>query len=171
MCQFSDSTQAITGTERQRWISVLARAPTQLLEAALNDVSHGNVQWLRPPETGLMMVQARIGGDGERFNFGEVTVTRCVLRIGQSHEADSCVGVSYVMGRSARRAELAARADALLQNPVHHATLAQRLLKPAQEHAAQVNAQRQTRAQSTKVEFFTVAREAGQPTPQPEHAR
>ncbi len=32
---------------------------------------------LRPPETGLVMLRGRIGGDGAPFNIGEAAVTRC----------------------------------------------------------------------------------------------
>ncbi len=31
---------------------------------------------LRATETGLVMLRGRIGGDGDRFNVGEATVTR-----------------------------------------------------------------------------------------------
>ena len=101
---------------RQEWMGLLARAPLPLLEQALRDHVQHAPQWLRRPETGLMMVQGRAGGTGERFNLGEITVTRCALRLaGASPEAP--VGVAYVLGRSHRQAQLAAVADALLQDP------------------------------------------------------
>jgi alpha-D-ribose 1-methylphosphonate 5-triphosphate synthase subunit PhnG len=107
-----------------------------------------------------MMVQGRAGGTGERFNLGEVTVTRCALRLpGATQQAP--VGVAYVMGRSHRHAQLAAMADALLQDPSQQAALDDLLLKPVRNHLAHQQMQRQQRVQSTKVEFFTVARESG----------
>ncbi len=65
---------------RRAWIRLLSRAPLEMLEAALAALAGPHPQWLRRPETGLVMVQGRIGGSGAHFNLGEVTVTRCVLR-------------------------------------------------------------------------------------------
>lgn len=149
-------------TERPEWMALLARAPLELLASAVEPFTRGlRTEWLRRPETGLYMVQGRAGGTGERFNLGEVTVTRCALRqVGQDASA-SPVGVAYVLGRHHRQAELAAQADALLQQPAHHEALEQQLLAPVRQHLAQEKALRQGLAQSTKVDFFTVAREAG----------
>jgi alpha-D-ribose 1-methylphosphonate 5-triphosphate synthase subunit PhnG len=145
---------------RQAWMALLARAPQQLLDTTLAEHSHAQPQWLRRPETGLMMVQGRVGGTGERFNLGEVTVTRCALRLNTS-QADAPVGVSYVLGRNHRKAQLAALADALLQDPAQHAALEASLLTPLREHLQAQQSARHARAQTTKVDFLTVAREAG----------
>lgn len=107
------------------------------------------------------MVQGRAGATGERFNLGEVTVTRCALRISGADLEAALVGVAYVLGRSHRRARLAAVADALLQDGAQHALLETTLLSPIRQHLALQRKQRHARAQTTKVEFFTVAREAG----------
>lgn len=149
--------------ERAAWMALLARAPLPLLESALAAEAQAPVRWLRAPETGLMMVQGRAGGTGERFNLGEVTVTRCTLRRGEPAQAAQgpTVGVAYVLGRSHRQAQLAALADALLQDPAQHAVLEKRLLAPVRAHLAAQAAERQARAQSTKVDFMTVARESG----------
>lgn len=146
--------------ERAAWMALLARAPLPLLESALAAEAQAPVRWLRAPETGLMMVQGRAGGTGERFNLGEVTITRCTLRRGEPAQGPN-VGVAYVLGRSHRQAQLAALADALLQDPAQHAVLEERLLAPVRAHLAAQAAQRQARAQSTKVDFMTVARESG----------
>lgn len=142
-------------TPRPEWMALLSRAPLPLLEQALSQPAGSPPQWLRPPETGLYMVQGRAGGTGERFNLGEMTVTRCALRVG------GAVGVAYVMGRNHRQAQLAAVADALLQDPAQHEALDTALLQPVRQHLALQRAQRAARAQSTQVNFFTVAREAG----------
>ncbi|MDO9251971.1 MAG: phosphonate C-P lyase system protein PhnG [Hydrogenophaga sp.] len=145
---------------RPGWMALLARAPLEVLEAALGPHDQAPPRWLRAPETGLMMVQGRAGGTGERFNLGEVTVTRCALRLpGATPQAP--VGVAYVMGRSHRHAQLAALADALLQDPSQQPALEAQLLQPVREHLAHEQLQRQQRVQRTKVEFFTVARESG----------
>jgi alpha-D-ribose 1-methylphosphonate 5-triphosphate synthase subunit PhnG len=107
------------------------------------------------------MVQGRAGGSGERFNLGEVTVTRCALRLHGVAPEDAAVGVGYVLGRSHRHAQLVAVADALLQDPAQQDGLAVRLLAPARQHLAGQRARRHARAQASRVEFFTVARESG----------
>ena len=157
-----DTTSGESPLRRADWMALLARAPLPLLESVLADAAPGAPRWLRAPETGLMMVQGRVGGTGERFNLGEVTVTRCALRLPEADAASGArVGVAYVLGRSHRQAWLAAMADALLQDPARQAELARSLLQPVREHLAQAQAQRRARAQSTRVEFFTVARESG----------
>jgi alpha-D-ribose 1-methylphosphonate 5-triphosphate synthase subunit PhnG len=147
---------------RAEWMALLARAPESLLEQALLPLQPAcRIEWLRRPETGLYMVQGRAGGTGERFNLGEVTVTRCTLRASVEAYPTVPVGVAYVLGRSHRLAELAALADALLQAPAHHAGLEAGLLHPIRQHLALKQARHQARVQSTKVDFFTVARESG----------
>lgn len=151
--------------QRAHWIALLSRAPVALLEPVLAAHCTQPPQWLRAPETGLMMVQGRAGATGERFNLGEVTVTRCAVRIASSASESvatpALVGVAYVLGRSHRHARLAATADALLQDPEQQARIDADLLTPVRQHLALQRSQRQARAQSTKVEFFTVARESG----------
>lgn len=149
---------------RPEWMALLARAPLPLLSGALTAHTHTTPLWLRKPETGLMMVQGRAGGTGERFNLGEVTVTRCALRLaGADTDADvnAPVGVAYVLGRNHRQAQLAALADALLQDPLQRDLLEAQLIDPVRQHLQQMQAQRHERAQTTKVDFLTVAREAG----------
>ena len=155
-----DNTGPNRSTPRPEWMALLSRAPLPLLERALADQAGAPPQWLRKPETGLYMVQGRAGGTGERFNLGEITVTRCALRVGGE---GSAVGVSYVMGRNHRQAQLAAIADALLQDPARHGAIDDTVLQPVRQHLALQQAQQAARAQSTRVDFFTVAREAGSP--------
>lgn len=153
-------------TTRPEWMALLARAPLLLLVQALAPLQpQHRTEWLRRPETGLYMVQGRAGGTGERFNLGEVTVTRCALRWhtqgSTAPDIATPVGVAYVLGRLHRHAELAAQADALLQQGSHRDTLEQTLLQPVRQHLARQMAEQQARVQSTRVDFFTVAREAG----------
>lgn len=160
MFQTYDHAVSSPQTQRQAWMALLARAPQALLDAALQGHAAAEPQWLRRPETGLMMVQGRAGGTGERFNLGEITVTRCALRLGATSEAGP-VGVAYVLGRNHRQAHLAAVADALLQDPAQRDALESSLLQPVRQHLSRQKAQRHERAQTTKVDFLTVAREAG----------
>ena len=154
-----DTPELSQSRARQSWLHLLSRAPTELLELGLGDYVSATLEWLRKPESGLMMVQGRVGGTGERFNLGEVTVTRCALRLTVSASA-SPVGVAYVLGRSHRQAQLVAIADALLQDEVRHKELADRLLATLRAWFDKNNSDRAQRAQTTRVDFFTVAREA-----------
>lgn len=143
-------------------MALLARAPIDLLEHGLQVHLVEKIQWLRRPETGLMMVQGRVGNSGDRFNVGEVTVTRCALRLKRSG-SDSEVGIAYVLGRNHRHAELAAVADALLQDAVVHIQLVHQLLEPIRRHLELERQHRHHKAQSTRVDFLTMSRESGTP--------
>jgi alpha-D-ribose 1-methylphosphonate 5-triphosphate synthase subunit PhnG len=148
-------------TRRQDWLGVLARAPLDFLERHLGALAQGSHQWLRPAETGLVMVRARAGGTGQRFNLGEATVTRCVIRPDAELTGSRQVGVGYVLGCSHRQALLVALADALLQESGLHAHWYALLIAPLTQMQAQISADHHAQTQSTRVEFFTVAREAG----------
>jgi len=149
----------MTSIDRKTWINLLSRAPVELLETQLDASLLNEVDWLRKPETGLMMVQGRAGGTGERFNLGELTVTRCTIKL-PANAGKANVGVAYVLGRSHKHAQLAALADALLQDQSNYNDLIETLLKPIQQNIAARADRRRARTEATKVEFFTVAREA-----------
>jgi alpha-D-ribose 1-methylphosphonate 5-triphosphate synthase subunit PhnG len=139
---------------RRRWISVLAKATPAELERAWAELrTPPAYSFLRKPEIGLAMVRGRIGGNGDPFNLGEMTVTRCAVRL----ERSSTTGISYVAGRNARHAELAAAFDGLLQDAAEPA------LPDLIESLAQAQDERRQRRQAasaaTKVEFFTMVRE------------
>ena len=143
-------------TQRQRWMAVLAKAPRAALEAHLPaDLPAHRI--LRRPETGLVLVRGRAGGRGQSFNFGEMTVTRCAVQL-----ESGIVGHAYVGGRDKRHAELAALVDALLQDAAHAPALLAAVVEPLAAEAAARRERRAREAAATKVEFFTVAREAGQ---------
>lgn len=140
-------------TDRQRWMGLLAQAQPDALERWSGQAQLPAFDWLRRPETGLVMVRARTGGTGERFNLGEMTITRCVVRT-----CEGATGVAYVAGRSHRHAELAALADALLQSPDTRSRVQQALLEPLAAMDAERQASRRRKAEATRVEFFTLAR-------------
>jgi len=142
-------------------MALLARAPVALLEQRLpTHLQNIPRQWLRAPETGLYMVQGRVGGSGARFNLGELTVTRCALRCLADGVTPPPVGVAYVLGRSPRHAELAALIDALVQIERMRTALEQAVLEPLRQHLDDERTRRHAAAQSTRVNFFTLAREA-----------
>ncbi|MFM7303814.1 MAG: phosphonate C-P lyase system protein PhnG [Alphaproteobacteria bacterium] len=137
---------------RQKWMAVLARASEQELAdglAALPTLPEAEV--LRAPETGLVMVRGRAGGDGDAFNLGEMTVTRCAIRLG-AH-----IGHAYIAGRNHAKARLAALLDAALQDTTRHDAVMQAVverLAAAQQEARAVEARK---AAATRVDFFTMA--------------
>lgn len=146
-----------TIARRQRWLSVLAKAPGGRLDAlwqALGAKPSHTV--LRRPEIGLVMVQGRISGTGAPFCAGEMTVTRAAVRL-ESGE----MGFGYVRGRDARHAEIAAVVDALGQRPDWVETLEAAIVTPLAEEAEARHRLIAARAAATRVEFFTVAREGG----------
>ncbi len=139
---------------RRQWMSILARASQGELEAAWQLLSEKpGYHLLRPPETGLAMVQARMGGTGRPFNLGEMTITRCTVRTGQGR-----AGHAYVPGRRPRHAELAAVFDALLQDDICRDELLKTLIRPLQEQEEQRRQSLGLKASATKVDFFTMVR-------------
>ena len=94
-----------------------------------------------------MAVLARADAD----DLGEMTVTRCTVRT----EA-GFVGHAYVAGRRERLAELAALADALLQDPMRQTALLEDVIEPL---ALMQQAQRDAvaaKAAATRVQFFAM---------------
>jgi alpha-D-ribose 1-methylphosphonate 5-triphosphate synthase subunit PhnG len=142
-------------TARRRRLSLLARADREMLESVWSGLEpKPTFRRLKQPETGLVMVRARAGGNGQRFNLGEMTVTRCVVALDDGGE----MGVGYVAGRDRRRAELAAVFDALAQRPSHTVQVERDLLLPVQQEAAAAQKLRAAKVAATKVDFFTLVR-------------
>jgi alpha-D-ribose 1-methylphosphonate 5-triphosphate synthase subunit PhnG len=140
---------------RQRRLRILARADRDTLEAALAALP-APPAWrrLKQPETGLAMVRARAGGVGQRFNLGEMTVSRCVVAL----DGNAAMGVGYVQGRDRRRAELVAVFDALSQDAAGAAQIEQMLIAPVERKLAEQRAAREAKVAATKVDFFTLVR-------------
>ncbi|MEO1719985.1 MAG: phosphonate C-P lyase system protein PhnG [Pseudomonadota bacterium] len=109
---------------------------------------------LRAPETGLVMLRGRIGGDGAPFNVGEATVTRAVVQL-KSGE----VGYGFLLGRSAAKARSAATLDALAQtSQAARNAIEAALITPITKRMAREAAEAQAKTASTKVDFFTLVR-------------
>ncbi len=148
----TDCTQDIV--ERRRWMSVLARAETTELENVWSGVEpRPEYQFLRHPETGLVMVRARAGGVGASFNLGEMTVTRCSVLLD-----DGVIGHGYVAGINPRHAELAALFDALMQHSMRFAVLEAKLIGPICARLAAHLREEAAKTAATKVDFFTLVR-------------
>ena len=144
-------------TQRQRWLSILAKAPAERLEALCRELPDTpDYTLLRRPEIGLVMVQGRISGSGAPFPAGEMTVTRAAVRLESGQ-----LGIGYVGGRRPRQAELVALIDALGQLPNWRQAIEDRIVAPLAQEAETRRRHRLAKAAATKVDFFTVAREAG----------
>ncbi|MEM9009108.1 MAG: phosphonate C-P lyase system protein PhnG [Cyanobacteria bacterium P01_F01_bin.86] len=143
---------------RQAWIATLAKAPLDLLEQCVATLGAlPNYQFLRSPEIGLTMVRGRAEGNGEPFNLGEMTLTRCVIQLA-SATGEPIAGFGYVAGRSQRHAELAALCDALLQRADWCDRLQAQVILPLQAAYQAQQVQQAQQAEATRVNFFTLLR-------------
>lgn len=139
--------------DRRRWLAVLARTGREALEAAVASLDPLPQRApVRAPECGMVMLRGRVGGSGDPFNFGEATVTRCALRVGER------LGVGYVLGRDRRRAELVALLDGLLQDPLRRPALLRELVEPLAQAQRAAREARSRAAATSRVEFFTMVR-------------
>jgi alpha-D-ribose 1-methylphosphonate 5-triphosphate synthase subunit PhnG len=139
---------------RQRLWRACAEATEAELEAALAGLGElPAAEEIRPPQTGLVMLQGRIGGSGPPFNVGEATVTRAAVRLGTG-----AVGFSYLIGRSHRRARLAALIDALGLESARRQRLEALLVAPVMARLADAKAKARAETAATRVDFFTLVR-------------
>lgn len=135
-------------------MALLAVAKLQEVEhglAIIGDV--GTSIDLRAPETGLVMLRGRVGGDGARFNVGEATVTRCAVQLSSGE-----IGLSYALGRDRKKSRLAALCDALWQVPAYRAAVERHVLAPIRQRIGRERDLAARRTAATRVDFFTMVR-------------
>ncbi|WP_434289056.1 phosphonate C-P lyase system protein PhnG [Celeribacter sp. SCSIO 80788] len=138
---------------RKAWMGLLAKSDAALLAERMAEMADlPAFEWLRRPEVGGVMVRGRMGGTGAPFNLGEMTVTRCSLRL-----ATGEVGHGYVQGRDKRQAEQAALVDALMQG-ARAEVVRETVLTPLQVAQEAIRTARAAKAAATKVDFFTMVR-------------
>ncbi|MEL6169849.1 MAG: phosphonate C-P lyase system protein PhnG [Pseudomonadota bacterium] len=139
--------------DRKKWMSLLAKAPSALLDELFGELSRiPSFTWLRAPEVGAVMVRGRAGAVGAPFNLGEMTVTRCALRL-----ATGEVGHSYVQGRDKEKARQAAVIDALMQTEESD-LVSRTVLGPIEQALNTRRQERAAKADATRVDFFTLMR-------------
>lgn len=92
--------------ERFEAIAVAAAALTPLADAVLADT---DVEIVRGPTAGMVMVQARESVEGIRFNLGEALVTEAMVAIGPHR------GYAMVQGMEHERALAGAICDAAIE--------------------------------------------------------
>lgn len=154
-----NSNSGVDDRARADWMSVFARSSLLDIEEAWTGCNDERViQWLRAPAFGLVMVRARSGGSGAAFNLGEMTITHCVLKL-----SNGCIGTGYVQGRNRRHAKHAAVLDALLQSEEGRTDLLSSVVEPLRSRLATRRYEAGRKAESTRVEFFTLVR-GGNPT-------
>ena len=140
-------------TERRRRMGLLARATAAELGAAWAKLAVApNVTDLRGPETGLVMLTGRIGGDGARFNLGEATVSRSTVRLASGH-----VGFGQLLGGDRDRARRAAIFDALAGTDEGLPVVVE-LCSVVEARLASERREQEAETASTRVDFFTLVR-------------
>lgn len=138
---------------RQHVMSVCAEATAGELCDLLGGLgSVGPVRELRRPETGLVMLRGRAGGDGRPFNLGEATVTRAAVAA-----EGAPTGFAYHLGRDVAKAKAAALIDSLWQATAHRAAI-EDALRPIERRIADEREVEARRTAATRVDFFTLVR-------------
>jgi alpha-D-ribose 1-methylphosphonate 5-triphosphate synthase subunit PhnG len=108
-------------------------------------------EYLRKPQTGLIMVKARADARNTPFNLGEVLVTRCSVSVlGR-------VGHAYIMGDVPEKSLAAALADALAQDDRYREGI-EKIVLSLEADLARERAKTTDKIKKTKVEFFTLVR-------------
>jgi alpha-D-ribose 1-methylphosphonate 5-triphosphate synthase subunit PhnG len=143
-----------TTAARRGAMAVLAQARAEEIEQGLRAVmDRVDYVELRAPETGLVMLRGRIGGDGAAFNLGEATVTRAAVQI-----ASGEVGIAYVLGRDQKKARLSAVCDALWQSKRYRDALERCVLAPIRTRVDAEHERQRAQTAATRVDFFTLVR-------------
>ena len=139
--------------DRQAWMKELALANFAELEILWQQFTNKpEFKYLRATDSGLLQVQGKLGNTGDRFNMGDITITRSSISL-----ANGINGFAFVQGRNKQHADLAAIIDAIMQSDL--ATNAQTaLIAPLQ--AARLERLKTATAATlqTKVDFFTLVR-------------
>lgn len=139
---------------RQHWMSVLAHCEPDSLAARIDALNiRADYDVIRAPETGLVQLQGRMGGTGERFFAGDATLTRAAVRL-----HNGTLGYSWVLGRNKAHAERCALIDALMQQPSHFQTLLETLITPLDAVRSARIAARRAEINASRVDFFTLVR-------------
>ena len=139
--------------KRKSWMSLSATSSqSDLLNLWEQKKIKVNYVWLRTPEIGSIMAQGRMGVTGDKFNIGEVTITRCSLKL-------NCgtIGHSYVQGRSKKKAEISALCDALMQTKMSK-EINKNIIIPLEKIKKDNKRKILSKAEATKVDFFTLVR-------------
>ncbi|MBN8534539.1 MAG: phosphonate C-P lyase system protein PhnG [Rhizobiales bacterium] len=111
---------------------------------------------IRAPETGLVMLRGRMGGDGAPFNLGEATVSRAVIELSTGER-----GYGQLLGRNRDHAALAATVEALNQRQTDRPDVERLILAPIRRRLTAEAQRQRAETAATKVDFFTLVRAEG----------
>lgn len=140
--------------DRQKWIRVLANAHVNELKSAYQKIKPEiTSHYIIKPETGLLMVQGKADGSHTRFSLGEVSVSKCVLRVQERY-----LGYGMVMGSDLEHAKLVALFDGLLQHPDYHKELHANVIQKLARQQDRDEKNMETEVADTRVDFFTLKR-------------
>ncbi|MCV0426496.1 MAG: phosphonate C-P lyase system protein PhnG [Roseibium sp.] len=134
-------------------MATLAAASPEAVAEKFETLSPPPFDLVRQPETGLVMVRGRMGGTGSPFNLGEVTVTRCVVRLETGE-----TGSAYSLGRNKQKALHSAVIDALWQRSDARAQIENDIITPLAACQAEEKETVKEETEATKVNFFTMVR-------------
>jgi alpha-D-ribose 1-methylphosphonate 5-triphosphate synthase subunit PhnG len=139
---------------RRTVMAALAKAEAvELAEPIRRHWPSLDIRDLRAPETGLVMLRGRIGGDGAAFNLGEATVTRAVVELPGGYR-----GYGQRLGRQPEAARLAAVIDALWQDEDQRDRVQREIVAPICRRLVAETARTKAETAATKVDFFTLVR-------------
>jgi alpha-D-ribose 1-methylphosphonate 5-triphosphate synthase subunit PhnG len=147
-----DSGQA----RRKAAMAVLAHSDAAEIAARLEAMAMPEHENLREPESGLVMVRGRTGGDGAPFNLGEATVSRAAVRL-----ASGEMGFGYTLGRDRRKAQMIALCDAMIQSADHADEIETRVLAPLRAVITAERSRKAAETAATRVDFYTMVRGEG----------
>ena len=140
--------------QRQSLLSTLAKSSLKDIQHYWNhSIDDFQFKTIRPPQTGMVMAVGRTEANGEPFNLGEVSVTRCALRL-ESGET----GFGYSMGSDKTQVLHIALLDALAQVDGNFDNLNNNVIEPLKEKIAERRKRQQKQTNTTKVDFLTIAR-------------
>jgi len=141
--------------QRKAAMTVLAHSKVADIAERLDGIALPAHEILREPESGLVMVRGRIGGDGAAFNLGEATVSRAAVRL-----ASGEVGFGYTLGRDREKARMIALCDALVQTEFVD-VVEGRVIAPLRTAMLARRQQKAAETAATRVDFYTMVRGEG----------
>jgi len=142
--------------QRQAAMAVLAHSDAAAIASGLGAIAVPAYEDLREPESGLVMVRGRIGGDGAPFNVGEATVSRAAVRLSTGE-----VGFGYALGRDRQKARLIALCDALVQSNEFSDAVETTVLAPLRAAIVAEQDRKARETAATRVDFYTLVRGEG----------
>src|SRR5262245_16713595 len=141
---------------RKATMAVLAHSSAAEITGHLGRLALPAHDILREPEDGLVMVRGRTGGDGAPFNLGEATVSRAAVRL-----ATGEVGFGYTLGRDAKKAQMIALCDAMVQSAELSGEVEVKVVAPLRAAMMAERNRKAAETAATRVDFYTMVRGEG----------